>query len=293
MWNTGVKNMESWGIDPYNTGALIESFGGFVPLYKTLDYIVSYEVPGYRLASSYGSNINIKIADMIDKSNVQQFKQKFDDIIYIYPAGLYIDDRLVQGRIVLGVKASDEQYLSDILEYISQILYNRPIVIVFTTLDEGKNVSINSIGYITEDSKYVKKVHGDYKTSFDADLSRELSDTLAVWGYIPDDTSDDKPNGDDLLKSSVYLNGGYGEFSSMYTAEAGIYLTERITREKRLELVEKLMDEISRKFDNPWICVVVYYCSPGQGDLMYRETTAIAYRLPMDKSVRMVYNSSQ
>lgn len=293
IWNTPVKNMDSWGIDPVNTGAVIENFGGFVPLYKALDYIVSYEVPGFRLASSYGTNINIKISDMMDKSEVQELKQRFNDIIYIYPSGLYLDEKIVQGRLALGVKTVEDKYLYSILEYLSLAFAVRPMVVVFTILEEGRNVSIDSIGYISEDSIYIERINGDYKTSFDEVLSLELSDTLLEWSYVQDASLNNKSGSDGLQQKCIYLNAGFGEFSKMYTAEAGIYLPERISRDKRVELLERLANKISEEYKNPWFCMVVYYCEKGQGDLMYREALAMGYKLPQDKSVRIVFNSSQ
>lgn len=293
-WNVPVKNWKAWGVNAYETGEVLEELGGFVPLYKVLDYIACYEIPGYKLAGYEFDSLYIK--DAMDIQQVEELKREFSNIIYIYPAGMYQSAELIQGRFIVGVKETDEAYLENVLEYLSARINNRPLIVVFTTMEKEAGVTINTIGYVDESGKYIQSIDSSYSNEYDKSCSEELTQMLNSGNDLEKAGNNDSPGKQSGWNDCIYINGIYDSSHNIYFGEAGIYIYENTENnenrkpdgEESLTLVNKLIDEVRNKYGRPWLNVVLYYCTFKSGDLLGKEVLAAGYRLPNDGYTRIL-----
>lgn len=304
MWDVPVKNKAAWGIDVNRTGAVVEMFGGFVPLYKALDYITSYELPGFKLVEgSYDSRISTVVKDLEDTFDLAGCKNKFDDLLYIYPAGLYLQEldmygrpakqKLVQGRVVLGIKDAKEQRINEILEYISSTIRLRPTMVLFTTIDDDGLVRLCSIGYMTQSGNNIQKIQDGYYDAYDGDYSKVLSDSLSLWNNVPESFPPEFV--DSILSQGryIYVSGLYSSDGEMYAGEIGMYVyaPQGMDKESRIRLLNSIYTELIKRYKDPWLNIVLFRCEPGPGAQVDRQILSMGCRFPGEKQISIVYNS--
>jgi hypothetical protein len=300
-WDVPITNWASWNIDPNMIGSEIGSEKEFVPLYKTADYLLNYETPGFRLASLHDGDIEFQIKSVMSTAQMEEVKNKAGELSYIYPEAIYILGKAVQARVAVGIKNADSAFLDDVLGYISQSIPIRPTVVIFTTLEQGRFVKIDSIGYITDSSQSVKKLSSDYWSGYSGKLSREMSGQYKLW----DSYSKDFPKyfTDGMVKEgqSIYLWGFFSGSSNtedsqsieteMYAGEIGVYVPEYIDKEKRAALINQILSDAGSRYDRPWLNITILSCKQGVGDLIEREILSMAYKTPGDQGYSTIYNA--
>lgn len=290
-WDVPVKNWKAWGIDPDKTGVNIENLGGFVPLYKALDYISNYEIPGYRLAASYGSGLSAEIKDIMDSAQVENLKNEFHDLQYAYPSGFYIKGQLIQGRLVLGIGDTGDKNLENIISYLEENLEIKPLITVFTTLKYEGDIRVDSIGYITDNEHYIQRFDEEYNYGYEDVLSAELSEEIPLQTGETDNSSANLENSTPDGMQSVYVDGFYSGIGNIYTADVGVYLMDRITREDREKVIDLVAERISNKYNNPWVYIVLFHCSKTSGNLMNREILTVGCRFPRETDIKVLYET--
>lgn len=299
-WDVAVKNWMAWGINSNEVGKVSIDEGGFIPLNKTLDNIVKREVPGYRMTVSYGSTINLQIEDSMTIKEVTDLKNNFGDLMYIYPSGLYYNGTIREARIVIGVRNTDEGYLSSIMRYLSISLNIKPQVIIFTVLEKDKLVSIDSIGYIKKDGMQLQRLKNCYYNSNDNALSKELTDKLMLWDV---ETANFSEEFVESLKNEgqyIYISGNYSGNENdkdsdnyspmMYTGDIALYLPAKIGREMQMSLVQNITMDIETKSSSPWLNVALFYCEQGSGGMINRRILCTACKYPGDKAFTYIFN---
>lgn len=299
-WTVPVSNWTAWDINPSEVGKVSEKEGGFVPLSKALDDTLYMELPGFRIASSYGSTLKLEIKDIMSVKEIADFKDKFMDSFFIYPSGLYQEGRAIEARIAVGVTNTDELYLESIMKYFSDCINISSQIIIFTVLDNNKLIQIDSIGYKNQRGLFIQKFDRNYYNGYDISFSKELADKLELWDKDNTDFSQDFIDGMTDRGHSVYLMGNYSDnvnsqdilksSPNMYTGEIAIYMPDNVNRNSQKSIIENIIRETEIKYGSSWINVVLFYCEPGSGGMINRKTLCSANKFPGDSDISIIFS---
>ncbi|WP_026688837.1 hypothetical protein [Alteribacter aurantiacus] len=135
------------------------------------------------LQTEYRFGKDARISDLMTLNELVTLKDRFQNLDYIYPTGLFVGDELVQGTVMISSRNRNIDYLEDVTDYFHQH-YDVPVTISYIEIEEdfieryaiGQTFNEASTFKITEE----KHIYNDDLRDF---LDKEL------YQMIPHDRS--------------------------------------------------------------------------------------------------------
>ncbi|ADU29274.1 hypothetical protein [Evansella cellulosilytica] len=134
-----VKNFLVDGVDTNNLGYIMED--GYHTLISASLGLVESQLPGQIYPFS-----RFTYKDAYTEDQVVNLKLQFNELSYIFPAGKFDDEELIQATFLLLSENQEEEYLKDIVKTIKTDFPTIPVTVLFTTKYDYF-LKTNAIGY--------------------------------------------------------------------------------------------------------------------------------------------------
>lgn len=253
-----VDNFLIDSIDSNNVGYISEA--GFVGLTRASHMLVGSSLPSI----NYRDDL-ITIDDAFSKDQVVRLKKQFDDLKFIFPAGKYLHGELTQATFLIHSENEEETFLKEVLAAIKSEFPEKPVTVLFTTIEDDHFLTKYAIGYFN------KEPHIQVLDGLVSGPNDQLSEHLSTeFDLVFDETINGYRSTFNLIQAQGIMNerAGYQlqPSTDAKTVSLLIYGVTRLDMDNLDPFIEDILQETYAFYNSTDIAVEIYINNDEQWD---------------------------